>query len=445
MTQHVRTSYRKHRRAAWGLAVLAATAVALVMFVAMAGAANEASTRGVTPTLVDLGGQANDCSASQVHSAAEWDFRVVNPINGTTYTDTRTGASFQITLDANQIFLGFVGTRAVSDLVVKGGQKSSWYDYDGTPSVGPVASDSRLHAPPKGNTYFPVSHVSFCYSTKGSISGTVYNDLNGNGALTTSSPAEPGLSGWTVTAYNSGGTAVATSGPTGANGSYTLSNLPLGVTYAVCAVPSSGFWALSEPTSTPSRCSSSPTRRGWQFQLDASTTRNFGAQSGVIPSCTTPFSGPAFGSAVGNVVYEAQLVPQGDTPCKDSLVVMYSYVPDTNQLYATLHPPTEGGTDPWEVVEHIRWTGITLDTQNPITLWYDDSPPYDGVGHTDLIPCNLDPRDDPNSFVLPSHADLTPGSETSCMLASTDSAGSGPDDRSYDAWIYSNVDGTRGH
>ena len=192
MTQHVRTSYRAHRRAAWGLAVLVATAVALVMFVAMAGAANVPSTMRVTPTTVDLGGQANDCKTSQVNSAAEWDFRVVNPMNGTTYTDTRTGASFQLTLDASQITLGFVGTKAaVYDLVVKGGQKSNWYDYDGTAGVGPVTSDSTLHAPPKGNTYFPVSHVSFCYSTKASISGTVYNDLNGNGALTTSRPLNP--------------------------------------------------------------------------------------------------------------------------------------------------------------------------------------------------------------------------------------------------------------
>ena len=112
--------------------------------------------------------------------------------------------------------------------------------------------------------------------------------------------------------------------------------------------------------------------------------------------------------------------------------------------------PTEGGTDPWEVVEHIHWTGITLDTQNPITLWYDDSFPYDGAPpHVNLVPCNSDPRTDPNDFELPAdHDGLMPDTNpetTSCMLSSTDSAGEGPDDRSYDAWIYSNVDGTRGH
>jgi hypothetical protein len=248
-----------------------------------------------------------------------------------------------------------------------------------------------------------------------------------------------------VTAYNSGGSSVATT-PTAANGSYTLSNLTLGSTYSVCAVPSSGTWALSEPTTTPTACASAPGGIGWQVQLTGNAVRNFGAQSAVMPTCEgDPFHGPAIGSADGNVVYEARLVPQSGRPCKSNLVVMYSYLPDINQLFATLHPPTGAANDPWEVVEHIHWTGITLDVQNPITLWYDDDPPYDGVGHTDLVPCNSDPRATPTSFDLGAHGDLTPGAEKSCMLVATDSAGSGPDDRIYDAWIYSSVDGTRGH
>lgn len=460
MTQHVRKSYRNHRRASWGLALLAAAAVALVMFVAMAGAANDPSDRGVTPTVVDLGGQMNDCSTSQVHSVADWDFRIVNPINGTTYTDSRTGASFQISLDANQILLGFIGTKAaVFDLVVKGGQKSTWYDYDGTGGPGPVTSDSKLHAPPKGNTYFAVSHVSFCYSTKGSISGTVYNDLNSNGALTT--PAEPGLSGWTVKAYDSSGTVVATSVPTLASGSYTLSNLPLGSTYAVCATPSSGSWALSEPTTTPSACSSSPSGRGWQFQLDASTTKNFGAQSAVQPDCDDPFSGSAFS---GGVQYEAQLVPNNGL-CKPGPLVMYSHSPGTNQLFATLHPVSPGGPT-HGVVEHIHMTGITRETQNLGTLQYDDIAPFDGAdtaipgndGWRVMKLCGSDPRPFPSNpplaagqspFDLGGNTPAMPppdpvdGAHTTCMLQNTDSAGTGTSGRTYDAWLFSLIDGTR--
>jgi hypothetical protein len=416
----------------------------LAVFAIAAGAANDPSDKNVTPTVVDLGGQNFDCRTTQVNSGAQWDFRVINPVDGRTYTDNRTGASFRISLDANQIFLGFTGTKAaVYDLVIKGGSKSSWYNYDATNGPGPVTSDSKLHAPPKGNSYFAVSHVSFCYSNTATISGTVYNDLDGNGALTANSPEEAGLGGWTVRAYNNTGAVVGSVG-SASNGSYILSNIPIGATYAVCATPSSGLWSLSEPTTTPGRCSSSPVGRGWEFELNGNATKNFGAQSAVRPDCYEEFSGTAFGSAAGNVEYSAQLVPQ-DGDCKDSALVMYSYEPNTNQLFATLNPPTEDASDPWEVVEHIRWTGITLDTQNPITLWYDDVAPYDGVSRTNLIPCDSDPRDDPTSFALPaSHPELMPAGHTSCLLASTDSAGSGPDDRSYEAWIYSEVDGSRG-
>ena len=432
MTQHVRTSYRKHRRAAWGLAVLAATAVALVMFVAMAGAANAPSTKGVTPTLVDLGGQANDCSSSQVQSAAEWDFRVVNPINGTTYTDTRTGASFQITLDANQIFLGFVGTKAaVYDLVVKGGQKSSWYDYDGTASVGPVASDSMLHAPAKGNTYFPVSHVSFCYSTKASISGTVYNDLNGNGALTTSSPAEPGLSGWTVTAYKSDGTVAATAGPTGASGSYALSNLTLGATYAVCAMPSSGLWATSEPTTTPSRCSASPTGRGWQFQLDASTTKNFGNERTTSVVC----------NQVSNSTDDAndQVKPSsqcGKISSETGTEFVFSSWSDATGQFVGFHPasgadcgPPSGSTCSY-FVERLTWTGLS-NAQTP--LKYDDKRDANGnLSFEPMLFCKKDPRSSaPDGLTLEpgtAAADVLPNvtrtdgdPTTSCLITTTNS------------------------
>ncbi len=452
MTQQVRTSYRKHRKATWaggltvvGAAILAALALVLPAF----GAAGEpippaSSPRSVTPTEVNVGGSNFSCTANTGGAPSGLStFQVSGPPNSAASVTYNLPNGVTLTLSGvngqnrGKIFSFSMNGARVFHLGVKGGSNHAWYNY----SPGGVVSDGNLHATLQspGNLY-SASITTFCYARVATISGTVYNDLTGNGAKT-DSPAEPGLPGWTVTAYGSGGTQVATTGPT-TNGSYSLA-LPLGATYSVCATPSSGLWALTEPTTTPSACSSSPGGRGWSVALSDDATRNFGAQSGVQPTCLTPFSGQAFGSAAGTVIYEAQLVPQG-TACKNDLVVMYSYLPGTNQLFATLHPPTEGGA-PWEVVEHLRWTGITFDIQNPITLWYDDSPPYDGVGHTDLVPCNSDPRTNPNSFVLPTHGDLTPGSETSCLLVATDSAGSGPDDRIYDAWIYSNVDGGRGH
>jgi hypothetical protein len=457
MTQHVRTTYQGHRKTTWAVVLtlaVAAALAALALVLPALGATGQpipppSFPGGVTPTEVNIGGSNFSCTANTGGTPSGLStFQVSGPPNSAasvTYnlpngvTLTLTGVNGQ---NKGKLFSFSMNGARVFHLGVKGGTNHAWYNY----SPGGVVSDGNLHATLQSpGVLYAASITTFCYARVATISGTVYSDLNGNGARNTSSPNEPGLPGWTVTAYNGSGSAVATAGPTGANGSYTLSNLPLGATYSVCATPSSGLWALTEPTTTPSRCSSSPGGQGWSVDLSADATRNFGAQSGVTPTCGAAFSGQTYGGAAGNVLYEAQLMPHG-TECKDNFVVMYSYLPDTNQLFATLHPPTQNNNDPWEVVEHIHWTGITLDTQNPITLWYDDSFPYDGNPHTDLVQCNEDPRDpNGNPFVLLDHGDLTPGAETSCMLSSTDSAGAGPDDRSYDAWIYSNVDGTRGH
>jgi hypothetical protein len=186
----------------------------------------------------------------------------------------------------------------------------------------------------------------------------------------------------------------------------------------------------------------------------------------VQASCDHPFSGgPGFGGGTGDAAqYFVQLVAQNGA-CKTGNMVMYSYVPGTNQLFAVLSPVTPGGPN-YESVEHIHETGIAGDNQNPITLKYDDTAPYDGVDHAGGVNdgfrvmkfCGSDPRPYPSDPPLAAgqspfdlggaHPAMPPadadGPHTSCMLQSTDSAGSGGT-RTYDAWVYSNIDGLRGH
>lgn len=165
------------------------------------------------------------------------------------------------------------------------------------------------------------------------------------------------------------------------------------------------------------------------------------------PSCDEPFSGHELGATAGTVEYSAQLEPNSLGQCKEDNVVMFSFVPGTNQVFAQLSPVGSGET--YEVVERIQWTGITLDTQNPVELWYDDIPPYGDV-QRDLPLCNSDPRNPATPYELPGnapHPGLLPTAvppHTSCMLESTDSAGAGGDNRAYEAWIFSTVDGGRG-
>jgi hypothetical protein len=327
MSQQVGRAYRNHRRSVGAIVVLlVALAAGLVLWAFPAGAAI------VTPKVVDLGGQNNDCTSSQVNSSAPNSFRIVNPVTGV-YTDTATGTSFSLTVTGGGKTLAFtISGASAADVVIKGGTNSHWYDYDGA-SSSPVFGDTGLTAPPKGNTFYAISHTTFCYT-------------------------------------------------------------PLTV----------------RPTCAPD----------------------------------PPFSGITFGTT-GTVEYTAQLISP-DGPCKDRDVVMYSYSPGTNNLFATLNPtPGTPGT-PYAVIEHIHWTGLTGNTQNPVTLWYDDTDPYNGGDKRTMGLCGSDPRT--GDFTLP--AGVTPAMplanppHTSCMLESTDSAGSGTNARVFDAWVYSSVDGARG-
>jgi hypothetical protein len=74
-----------------------------------------------------------------------------------------------------------------------------------------------------------------------SVSGTVFNDLNGNG---TQQSGESGLQGWTVQLVNGSGTVVG-SATTDTNGNYTISNVGSG-TFTLREVLQSGF-ALTGP------------------------------------------------------------------------------------------------------------------------------------------------------------------------------------------------------
>lgn len=376
MTEHVRTGYRRHRKATWAVVLGTLVAGALAVAIPALGQSTDSTTgvppasgQGIYPSTVPVGGSNFSCaSAGATYGGTATpsgmrQFQISNPVPGA-YTDPATGVTFNVqapsaNLDSKK-YLSFsvAGNAAVVyHAAIKGGTNSEWYDYfNNTPNTkafpsGGVYADTDLHSTPDSKysstnySFYAASIMTFCYT-------------------------------------------------------------PLT----------------------------------------------------VQPSCTSPFSGLGFGGTGGAVDYSAQLVAQNGA-CKSSNVVMYSYTPGTNQLFATLNPVTGGGTK-YQVVEHIHWTGITGDSQNPITLKYDDVAPYDGVdtagiagndGWRVMKLCGSDPRPNPvtDPFNLGGNTPAMPaadadGAHTSCMLQSTDSAGSGPNGRVYDAWVYSLVDGARG-
>ncbi|OWK40435.1 hypothetical protein FRUB_05354 [Fimbriiglobus ruber] len=95
--------------------------------------------------------------------------------------------------------------------------------------------------------------------TLGSISGTVFEDLNGSGVL---DPGEPPLAGWTVNLTNTG-TGVVTTTTTAADGTYTFSGLSFG-TYQVSEVLMPGYVA-TDPNPPPVSTQSGTTVAGTNF------------------------------------------------------------------------------------------------------------------------------------------------------------------------------------
>jgi hypothetical protein len=494
MTQHVKTAYRRHRRGTWAavLVVLGAAALATVL-PAVAATGDEIPPQSaplqVMPTENPSGGDTFQCnSLPGSHGAYQYKFN--NP-RSTTINTTANGKPVSITIvvantprAVKDKYLSFkVVGATVSHVAINGGTKTAIYDYtslggvsadghgagtagvtvDTSPSGTGAAAGTGLHATSQDTSstspsvLYALSYTTFCFDPSGSISGTVYNDLNGDGTQTASAPAEPGQGGWTVRAYNASGIEVA-SDTTNANGAYSFANLPLGQTYTICEErpnPDSwgGGWIQTEPTTTPAnpacRTGDGEEPTGWQVLLNESATKNFGNQATVTPSCSEPFSGLAFG---GTVEYEAQLELK-DGECKDDDLVMFTYK-DGDDLFATLHPVTEPNVpDFFRVVEHITWEGVASASdpyaQNPVTLWYDDIAPYDGVdtpgiagndGKWTMKLCKQDPRT--GDFTLDpdiDDADILPTGETTCMILSTDLAGD-----KYEAWLFSNVDGSRG-
>lgn len=216
--------------------MIALFAAVLTFSVATAGAGvgENSSLLNVPPAEVDLGGQNNDCSATipgRLPSSATHDFRIQNPQDGQTYT-TPDGAMISLAVSSDDKHLNFAisGGAVVFDVIIKGGQKSLHFDYDGNDGPGGALGDEGLHAPTKGNgsNLYSISHVSFCYEYASPVSGFVYVDADQSGTHNNGEGADAPR---VITAY-SGTTAVATT-TSGTDGNYTI-YLQNGGPYTIC-------------------------------------------------------------------------------------------------------------------------------------------------------------------------------------------------------------------
>jgi hypothetical protein len=384
MTQQVRKAYRKHPRWAWVAAVVVLSAVAMAI---------------VLPAIAS---DTTNCK-----------------LNATTCVKPES------TLQKVTPSIVSVGGSNFSCAVSAGGSPSGMYQFQiSKPTPGeytdPQTGVTFVVSGPTG-TQDPKSFFSF--SVKGSAA-IVYH---------------VGVNGGTNTAWYD-----------------YKNNRP-----ASPAFPSGGVYADTDLHSTPD---SKYKQGSFTFFTASITTFCYSTLTKTV-SCEAPFSGNDLSGSTGNVLYEARLIKKG-ADCKSGDVVMYSYKDTDNKLFASLHPTT--GVDCtvtptpsscYNVLERIYVTGLTGDGQNPVTIYYDDIPPYDGVADANgrggkrlMEQCLTDPRDPGSPWDIPSTPAMPPaegddltknGPHTSCMLQSTDSAGVLSSGRTYEAWIFSSVDGFR--
>jgi hypothetical protein len=153
------------------IGVLAAVGLILAVLPAGAAVGSDPSGSGVVPLAVYLGGESGDCARVGYTSASE--LLIPNPKNGVTYEGPG-GAEFTLKVYESDKYLDFTAGAgvAVVGAVVKGGNKSVWFDYLGS-QIGPVAADKRLHGPGQSSTkLYSVSHLTLCYESVETFTGS---------------------------------------------------------------------------------------------------------------------------------------------------------------------------------------------------------------------------------------------------------------------------------
>jgi hypothetical protein len=458
---------------------------------------NPPSGKGVLPVDVGIGGngQCSNLFPGLPAGAKEYDNN--NPRVGTASgvkSGNNDGVTFDITLHSpsnTSQTLDVTGHgAAILGIGIKGGTQSTAYHYfDNKPTVpaGFVTGDTALHAPlsnntysvsggteyPNGNTpsFYGISLLNICYTTLSYIQGTVYQDVNQNGANDDGSLQ----SGWTVDLYAGVTPGVAGGGTlidhqvTGAAGTYHF-DVPAGVHYRVCEVPGGDLpsnggkvWVQSQPVpSTTTLCDGTVNgtgelARGYDETPTTTTgaTDDFGNVGGY--SCDSA------GAPLGTNAYTVGICKDGQQYVFNSGTVTSGQFTGTPFVDYWVGDPSAS----IPTVEQINFADPFVKGLPQYTkLLYADGgafPPNPNQQLLTMPYCNLDPRDTsaggyPNSYTLlapyaskgANGSDLVlPNGATSCVIsirtnAPAPSAPPQSTTGTLQAYIYSLADNVRG-
>jgi hypothetical protein len=502
MTQHVRTSYRKHRRATWGLAIALVLAVAAVVIPIASGAPEKTYTM-----LFPQSGAVSNPSAPVAGTAGaqtlctNTSYGSVKLVISNTAKTASLGSA-DVTFPSSVVsslgspaFSGSVASGATitrSGLVVSARGLSLPSKTGSVTIQVPVTTKSVAAGPanitalvkqsndfsdagtnPDANTFaqpgsFPSLTTQNCDQK---ITGRVYHDRDQSGAFGTANP-EPGTNdvpkqGWTVTLErNVGGTyTTVESDTTDENGMYEVTG-QLGGTYRLCVTgpgssdPDSGVaWAvrtLTTPsywtatTGCPDITATSPDSRGVAI-ASLTTTNAINEDFAVVPVTVFDFDkNDTAGS--GNYVVTA-----GGDSTKDPAHYTQETFTDSNGHPFFIFAPINSCTGCGKIylLEHLQGTVAqsALGADKQIKLVYDDFEPF--VNFSPMPYCLQDPRgasatDLLTSNVLPSGTTVDGKPITSCIVEGHQTVvGDGTAANAnidFEFFVYSSYDGLRtGH
>lgn len=235
------------------------------------------------------------------------------------------------------------------------------------------------------------SGLNFGFQPLGSVSGTVYDDLNVNG---TDDAGDTGQAGWTINVYHGTSTTPVVTTTSASDGSYTAS-LPLvvGDNYTVCESPPSGdtnTWAQTEPRPAAATICKDATvvantgalPNGGTFTPTSATfaaTQDFGNADAV--ACTQPMGIDGYSIVLATCKPQTFSITRGIDPNNDNKPYVKLVVGD----------PTLA---PVPAIEKVTFADPIVGGQ----------PKYTGLEYTDIFPtpnppyaampeCQLDPRD----------------------------------------------------
>jgi hypothetical protein len=354
------------------LTLLTASFVVVTSVLPAGAGAGLPSAAGVQPTQVDLGGQPNDCPA--VGSSATYELRINNPQTGTFAAGAPAGVSFDLTVSGNDKEFDFTvnGPVVVFDIVVKGGSKSTHFDYLGS-TVGPVNADQALHGPTKGNgsNLFSLSHVSFCFEDAVELSGTVLFDANADANLSADTPEE----GRVVRAYVGGSEAA--SATTDAQGDYSLF-VPPGGTVLVCEDLRDGYIQIGSPSGVACSGINGAEPAGYSVPGAANGTLDF---DNALEVC-----GQTLSASVGVFDAHFELFADGVTLCErkaGDLII------DGGTVGLPIVGPSTGSVAGFGLIEKDFLPGLPAPPERPVFLPLEFSRDVSGTPFEALQWCSL--------------------------------------------------------